>query len=45
MFKNNNKDIRMTTLTLFYCIVVKFKHFSSISIVHFEQANVCWEVL
>ena len=34
MFKVNNKNTRMTSMTLF----------SSVSIVYFEQVNVSWDV-
>ena len=34
MFKVNNKDTRTTSMT----------SFSSVSIVKFEQVNVCWEI-
>ena len=34
MFKVNNKNTRMTSMT----------HFSSVSIVEFEQVNVSWDV-
>ena len=34
MFKVKNKDIRMTSLTFFYCFIVDF-----------GQVNVCWETL
>ena len=38
MFKVDNKDTRMTSLTLFLT-------FSGACIVDFEQVNVCWVVV
>ena len=34
MFKINNKDTKMTSLTPVY----------SVSVVNFEQVNVCWDI-
>ena len=48
MFRINNEDIRTTSISSFwylYCYLWSyFIPFSSISIVHFEQVKVCWEV-
>ena len=41
MFKVNNKRSKTTSLTLFIDIDVISHFFSSFSIVHFEQVNVC----
>ena len=48
MFKGNNKDMRMPTLTSFCVFIVSFTYFtrySSVSIVDFEQVNVCLELV
>ena len=41
MFKVNNKRSKTTSLTLFIDVDVISHFFSSFSIVHFEQVNVC----
>ena len=47
MFKVNNKDTKTTPMASFWCLIVNFEHIShlcsSVSIVNFEQINVCWE--
>ena len=47
MFKVNNEDFRVTSLTLFwgffYCeVCTDFKHFSIVPIIDFEQVNNSW---
>ena len=47
MFKVNNEDFRVTSLTLFwgffYCeVCTDFKHFSIVLIIDFEQVNNSW---
>ena len=47
MFKVNNKNIRTTSLTSFWCFIVNFEHssfttFSRVPIVDFEQINISW---
>ena len=48
MFKVNIKDMKATLMTSFWCIYCElcsdFKPFSSVSIINFEQVNVCWAV-
>ena len=47
MFKVNNKDVRRTPVTSFWCLYCElrtyFTHFSSVSIVNFEQVNGDWD--
>ena len=43
MFKVNNKDTRTTLLALALLLTLSIFHFfSSVSIIDFEQVNVCW---
>ena len=47
MFKVNNEDFRVTSLTLFwgffyYEVCTDFKHFSIVPIIDFEQVNNSW---
>ena len=46
MFKVNNKDTRMISITLFGCFYcwTYFTPFSRVSIVDREQVNVSWEL-
>ena len=46
MFKVNNKETRLTSVILFWCLYCYlwkyFTPFSCISIVDSEQVNLCW---
>ena len=43
MFKVNNKDTRMTSITSLWCLYCSNFTPSSVSTVDFKQVNVTWE--
>ena len=48
MFKFNNRDTRTMPLTLFWCLECQLwtylTHFSSVSVIEFDEVNFCWEI-
>ena len=45
MFKDNNKDTRTTSMTSMFNFEDTSCFFSTVSIVNFEQVNVCCDIL